>query len=292
MRPFRHWTENRAERTAIAEHPKFKHFVLPSGRVTTDGRVLRVDYGDELHETLLRNRYGLAIAVAKDPARTGRIIVIRRRGTAPFGEYYLNSLWRSEETPIGGAELQKYYHGNSGYLLDLRITKPVRRKANSLTQEEAQAMKAARAYVAGGDYKQLARFVPQNPRNEFERLLKQMDDRTKHLVQKRIATIKEASESRDSRLRPMLKEMLKDPNNFILEDAHLRRYAYRRRRLAVLLVEILANEAREHGLAYIYAHLRSETSAKFLPRYGWEKVRPKSSDNEYKRSLLEELPEL
>jgi|GEM_PF-1678409 len=294
-REFKHWTKNRAEKSGIADHPKFKHLVLPRGTVKSNGRVLRIDHAGHLQETPIRNRHGTAIAVIRDPVKKERVIVVRKRnGTSdPFGGYALKSLWHNDEEHLGQALLStKWGKVPSGHLLSLGVRPFTTRKARSLTPKAVKAMKDVERFLDGGSFAGLTKYVSESPKTEFEHLITAESKRRQGLHKQGELDDSLAPAPFDYFLRPCLDSFLADPASAFNAPSELRTYDYRRKRLATFLTELIANEAKDHGLAELTADFYPGTTGRFMPRYGWEKLTSSPHDARHKRVLLEELPEL
>ena len=123
------------------ENPKFGRLFLPREAVKTNGRIIQIDFAEQMLATPLITRRGIALCVIKNPVIKDRIIVLRKTGSTkePFGIYTLNAFWRGRENIIGEATLKQHQdNSKEAKLTDLEVVDEIRRKETSFTPAEAE----------------------------------------------------------------------------------------------------------------------------------------------------------
>lgn len=272
MMPFKPWEGNRAERKEIRRNTKIKKHLLPSGVVTTNGRVLQIEHAGNTHTTKVTTPEGHAIAVVKDPARKDRPIVVRHKGvrkTEPFGQYSLHSLWRGKETCVGTITLGSK-DDSSGILNSLAIIPQTSRKESSVSPEALDRIKKAKVAIEGGQYEDVTKLLSPGLKDDYEGLrldfLREGLQDMGYMVKKGIPLEKARAEV-ERRTKIGLRQYAKDPRNF--EPDTTKRYEYRKRGLCTLLLGFVEDRAKEHNIKRLEAILTPSTTGQFLPRYGW-----------------------
>ncbi|MFH1224732.1 MAG: hypothetical protein V1676_02920 [Candidatus Diapherotrites archaeon] len=230
----------------IPKSGKWNHLLLPAGAVKSNNRVLRIEHAGHIFETPRITEDGNALFVLKDPVRKERVLVLRKTGGAqnPYGGYSLNTIWNGQETTIGLVSFRPELIRPN--VSSLAISERVRRKNTSLSPQDRKTLKNSAEPGEIEEIKKIRKKMAGEKRGS-----QRFDDLTDWLWMD-----KETLARIDKRL----------------EESKTKTYNYRHNKLSFVLLDAVESAARRTGIGELGAMLRTDTTARYLPKRGWVEV--------------------